>query len=116
MRNTYYKGMVNFYDEIVSHYYNYGKIALAIEVVLGGRKRVLEIGTGTGNVGIQLAKRGFDVTGVDISKKMLSVARRKIASSGINMKLVRQDVRKLSINLTSPLPETNSVPNHISPL
>lgn len=44
----------------------------------GGRPiRVLDGGCGTGRVGIELARRGFDVTGVDIDRAMLDVARQK---------------------------------------
>ena len=37
--------------------------------------RVLDAGCGTGRVGIELARRGYDVTGVDSDESMLSVAR-----------------------------------------
>ena len=36
--------------------------------------RVLDAGCGTGRVGIELARRGYDVTGVDSDPSMLSVA------------------------------------------
>jgi len=38
---------------------------------------VLDGGCGTGRVGIELARRGFDVTGVDSDPRMLEAARRK---------------------------------------
>ncbi len=38
---------------------------------------VLDAGCGTGRVGIELSRRGFDVTGVDIDPDMLSEARKK---------------------------------------
>lgn len=47
------------------------------EVVLGGtRGQVLDAGCGTGRVGIELARRGHDVVGVDLDPSMLAVARR----------------------------------------
>jgi SAM-dependent methyltransferase len=36
---------------------------------------VLDAGCGTGRVAIELARRGFDVVGVDVSEEMLAVAR-----------------------------------------
>lgn len=39
--------------------------------------RVLELGVGTGRVAIPLATAGLDVTGVDRSEPMLSLAKRK---------------------------------------
>ena len=38
--------------------------------------RVLDAGCGTGRVAIELARRGYDVTGVDSDPSMLAVARR----------------------------------------
>jgi SAM-dependent methyltransferase len=43
---------------------------------IGGR-RVLDAGCGTGRVAIELARRGYDVVGVDIDPTMLDTARRK---------------------------------------
>jgi SAM-dependent methyltransferase len=38
---------------------------------------VLDAGCGTGRVAIELARRGLDVTGVDVDRSMLDVARSK---------------------------------------
>jgi demethylmenaquinone methyltransferase/2-methoxy-6-polyprenyl-1,4-benzoquinol methylase len=38
---------------------------------------VLDLGCGTGNVALRLARRGLRVTGVDLSPEMLDLARRK---------------------------------------
>ena len=40
-------------------------------------KRLLDIGCGTGHWSVYFARRGFDVTGVDISERMIRVARAK---------------------------------------
>lgn len=42
-----------------------------------GVRSVLDAGCGTGRVGRELARRGLDVTGVDIDAQMLDTARRK---------------------------------------
>src|SRR5437870_8326029 len=42
-----------------------------------GPKSVLDAGCGTGRVGIELARRGIEVVGVDIDPRMLDTARRK---------------------------------------
>jgi SAM-dependent methyltransferase len=49
--------------------------ALAEE--LAGCRTVLDLGVGTGRVALPLRQRGFDVVGVDLSRKMLDVARAK---------------------------------------
>lgn len=44
---------------------------------LGPGPRILDAGCGTGRVAIELARRGFEVTGLDIDPGMLGAARRK---------------------------------------
>ena len=45
-----------------------------------GARSVLDAGCGTGRVAIELARRGLDVTGVDVDRSMLDVARSKDAA------------------------------------
>ena len=47
-------------------------------------KTVLEFGCGTGNITSELAKMGYEVTAVDLSEDMLSVADEKAQSMGLN--------------------------------
>ena len=61
---------------------------------------VLELGCGTGRVGIPVAQAGVEVVGLDSSAKMLQVARRKAKAIGpIKGKLtwVQGDMRSLSM-------------------
>ena len=58
--------------------------------------RALDLGTGSGIWGIELAKRGWQVTGVDLVEKALRRARDRVRSAGVEMKLVRGDVTALS--------------------
>src|SRR5437763_1255862 len=46
-------------------------------VAARGGRSVLDAGCGTGRVAIELARRGFDVVGVDLDPDMLAVARAK---------------------------------------
>jgi 2-polyprenyl-3-methyl-5-hydroxy-6-metoxy-1,4-benzoquinol methylase len=46
-------------------------------------QRVLDLGTGTGNVGRALARLGCRVTGVDISKEQIAEAQRLAAEEGL---------------------------------
>jgi ubiquinone/menaquinone biosynthesis C-methylase UbiE len=70
---------------------------LAHEV--GGR--VLELACGTGRIAVVLAERGFDVTGVDISDGMLTIARRKAArcppAVRNRLTFVHQDMTRLDL-------------------
>jgi len=58
--------------------------------------RALDLGTGSGIWGIELAKRGWQVTGVDLVEKALRRARDRVRGAGVEMKLVRGDVTALS--------------------
>ena len=45
--------------------------------------RFLDLGCGTGRALIALGRRGFEVTGIDLSPRMLEIARRKTAEAGV---------------------------------
>ncbi|MCR4816628.1 MAG: ubiquinone/menaquinone biosynthesis methyltransferase [Bacteroidales bacterium] len=47
------------------------------------RGKALDVACGTGDMCVELMKRGCDVTGVDISGEMLSIARQKTASANL---------------------------------
>lgn len=55
------------YDEIAEYYNN-------IITSLGGGRRLLDMGCGTGSLTVRLAEMGYEVTGSDASADMLSVA------------------------------------------
>ncbi|WP_449537047.1 class I SAM-dependent DNA methyltransferase [Ferdinandcohnia sp. Marseille-Q9671] len=57
--------------------------------------RVLDLGCGTGEISIRLAKEGFEVVGVDLSEDMLSVANSKALEAGINIEFYQQDMVEL---------------------
>ena len=64
-----------------------------------GRSRpfgpALDLGTGSGIWGIELAKRGWQVTGIDIVENALERARERVRRAGVNMQLVQGDVTAL---------------------
>lgn len=57
--------------------------------------RALDLGTGSGIWGIQLAKRGWQVTGIDIVDKALERARDRVQQASVDMQLVKGDVTAL---------------------
>lgn len=58
--------------------------------------KLLELGCGTGKLGIQLKREGYDVTGIDLSSDMLSLAYNYQQESGIHFPLYECDMRDLS--------------------
>lgn len=61
----------------------------------------LDLACGTGSLTLELADRGLDIFGLDLSPEMLSVARQKAESIGRDLLLVCQDMRRL--NLYAPV-------------
>jgi ubiquinone/menaquinone biosynthesis C-methylase UbiE len=60
-------------------------------------RRVADLGIGTGDLAVALARRGFEVTGVDRAPAMLAVAREKARAAGVVLTLVEQDLRALAL-------------------
>ena len=54
-------------------------------------KRILDIACGTGRHAIELAKRGYQVTGFDLSEGQLRLAREKAAAAGVSVEFQRRD-------------------------
>ena len=57
-------------------------------------RRVLDLPCGQGRHSIELARRGYDVTGVDLSPFMLDVARTRAAAAGIQVRWLEGDMRR----------------------
>jgi len=58
--------------------------------------RALDVGTGSAIWAIELAKRGWEVTGVDLVEKALERGRERVQAAGLEIKLVQGDVTQLS--------------------
>ena len=55
----------------------------------------LDLGTGSAVWGVQLAQRGWRVTGVDIVEKALRRARERVDEAGVEVRLIQGDVTAL---------------------
>ncbi len=58
--------------------------------------KIIDIGCGTGRHAIELAKRGYNVTGVDLSEDQIKRAREKSREAGLAVDFQVQDARNLS--------------------
>lgn len=95
VENAYDKGISRCYDAIVTAgYYDYNAAADALVHILGSRKKVLELGIGTGLLAEKLVERGLNVSGFDFSKSMLEIAVERL---GTQVKLYEQDVTDLDL-------------------
>ncbi|MBI1998730.1 MAG: class I SAM-dependent methyltransferase [Parcubacteria group bacterium] len=57
--------------------------------------RVLDVGCGIGHVGIELARRGCEVVGVDVNRLFLQRARKDARKAGVVARFFRADIRAL---------------------
>ena len=69
-------------------------VAAASQGVIQGS--VLGVGCGSGDNAVYLAKRGFAVTGVDVSAKAIALAERKARTASVQATFVRLDAFKLA--------------------
>jgi hypothetical protein len=56
----------------------------------------LDLGTGSAVWGVRLAKRGWEVTGIDVVEKALGRAHQRAEREGVEIRLARGDVTALS--------------------
>lgn len=57
--------------------------------------RLLDLGCGTGRLAVHFAERGFSVVGVDLSERMLAVAREKCEEKGVPISLILGNICEL---------------------
>jgi SAM-dependent methyltransferase len=60
-------------------------------------KRVLDLGCGTGEHALILAKRGYQMMGVDRSQDMLEIAIKKAEKAGLSVKFTTGDVTNIKL-------------------
>lgn len=59
-------------------------------------KKVLDLGCGTGQYTYLLSKKGYEVTGVDISKSMIEIAKKKYKTKK-NINFIHKDLKKINL-------------------
>ncbi len=57
--------------------------------------KILDVGCGTGRHAIELSKRGYIVTGIDLSETQLARAREKADKNNLHIDFIKHDARKL---------------------
>lgn len=83
-----YSAWADFIEEIIRREYRPGKPEL-----------VLDLGSGTGSMTLELARRGYDMTGVDFSPEMLDIARERADREGLSDRMLWlcQDMRSFEL-------------------
>ncbi|MDA8441674.1 MAG: class I SAM-dependent methyltransferase [Peptococcaceae bacterium] len=92
-----YQDLAVVYDQLAT--IDYGQWAGFIDHIfqaVGGKvHKVLDLACGTGNITCELARLGYQMTGVDLSEAMLSVAESKLRPWGVP--LLQGDMRELPL-------------------
>jgi len=93
-----YKGFAVVYDELMADapYERWGKYITEI-LQKQKSKLVLDLACGTGNMTLLLAKKGFDMIGVDLSEDMLATAQQKMYEENQRILFLAQDMRELDL-------------------
>jgi SAM-dependent methyltransferase len=83
------------YDDLIL-----GRVVAALREHAPGARKVVDLGIGTGDMVIALARGGYRVVGVDRSEPMLAVAREKAAAASLAEppEFLRQDLRDLVLD------------------
>lgn len=84
MENIDYEGWVDYFIKLCELF----KVA---------PKKILDVGCGTGNPTRYLVERGYEVTGIDSSEKMLEVAKNKFKDKK-NVKFLKMDMRRIELD------------------
>ena len=96
-----YQGFAEIYDQLMDDvdyeaWADYYCRLLAIYGVRSGK--MCECACGTGSLTIPLYRRGYQMTGADISRDMLWQAAQKARKQGIAIPFVQQDMRALNLH------------------
>lgn len=100
-----YDLLAPFYDKFNGGDINYSDWADFIEKIInkhylvGKPELVLDLGCGTGSMTLELAKRGYDMTGIDYSAEMLGIAGSRAAAECVSDKMLwlMQDMRSFEL-------------------
>ncbi len=102
-----YTKLAQYYDLIYDRIVDYETHTTFVEHLFkkfhkkGKVRKVLDIGCGTGNYAFVFAKRGYSVTGIDLSENMIRVAKEKLARrrrASSNPRFFKMDMRNLTLD------------------
>jgi 2-polyprenyl-3-methyl-5-hydroxy-6-metoxy-1,4-benzoquinol methylase len=65
------------------------------EIIYDKSLKILDIGCGTGRHSLELANRGYTVTGIDLSESQLERAREKAIATDLHVDFQKHDARRL---------------------
>lgn len=94
-----YNEFASIYDQLMEHAPYDAWVDFTNEIIKRKGKTVssiIDLGCGTGEVAIPLAKQGYEVFGLDLSSHMLACASKKAHDENVAVQWIQQDMRQLS--------------------
>lgn len=103
--NTQYSSLSLFYDAFMSET-DYSKWCDFYEECFrrfspSEVKKIVDVGCGTGNITLPLSARGYDMTGIDSSEEMLSLAAKKAEESSASVRFMGTDMRYFDLGFSA---------------
>jgi len=75
---------------------NAGFIECAVKLEKGAR--ILDLGPGLGGISIELARRGYEVTGLEWSPPFIEAARRRAVEAGVDVRFIEGDMTRMTFD------------------
>lgn len=99
MKQWYETLFENYGQKYDNEYFTQGTIGecdfIELELNKNTELQIIDIGCGTGRHSIELAKRGYKITGIDLSESLLKKAREKAEQNGLKIDFFKHDARNL---------------------
>lgn len=96
-----YQAMAKVYDQLMLHV-DYDNWVDGLEYQWQKQgimpRRVLDAGCGTGSVLLPLAKRKYQIVGIDLSSEMLAVCQDKLLQENLSATLMEMDIRQIKLS------------------
>jgi len=93
-----YHALANWYDKLMEHvpydqWIQFTESKIQKHEIAG--KKIVDLGSGTGEIAIRLAEKGYDVTAVDLSEEMLMVGMDKALKKQLHIQWIKQNIVQL---------------------
>lgn len=100
--NNVYRKFGEYYDQIYSSFYKYEEECDNLELIFSTHSKepiseILDLGCGTGTHAIELTKRGYTMTGIDIAPVMIEEAKMKAENKDLKIDFELKDMRRVAL-------------------
>lgn len=92
---SFYEDFSKVYDQVMDQELYDQWLAFTLRHLPKHTQSIFELACGSGALSVRLAKQGYTVTGLDISKEMLTLASNKAHDAGVKISFTAGDMRKL---------------------